>query len=87
VSFAGNLTPDPSGLGSWTEENFVQTIRTGKHLGVGRPLLPPMPWQDFQHMTDEDLRAVFAYLRTLPPITNVVPQPQPPPAAAPAPGN
>lgn len=86
MSFASNLTPDPSGLGSWTEENFIQTIRTGKHLGVGRPLLPPMPWPDFAHMTDDDLKAVFAYLRTLPPIANVVPQPQPPAGAGSAPG-
>lgn len=78
VSYASNLTPDPSGLGSWTEEQFMQTIRTGRHLGVGRPLLPPMPWQDFAKMTDEDLRAVFVYLRTLPPIANAVPQPLPP---------
>jgi hypothetical protein len=86
VSFASNLTPDPSGLGSWTEENFIQTIRTGKHLGVGRPLLPPMPWPDFAHMTDDDLKAVFAFLRTLSPIANVVPQPQPPSTAGSAPG-
>jgi hypothetical protein len=86
MSFASNLTPDPSGLGSWTEENFVQTIRTGKHLGVGRPLLPPMPWPGFAHMTDDDLKAVFAYLRTLPPIANTVPQPQPPVAAGSEPG-
>jgi len=78
VSYASNLTPDPSGLGNWTEEQFIQTIRTGKHLGVGRPILPPMPWPDFAKMTDEDLRAVFAYLRTVPPIANAVPQPQPP---------
>ena len=78
VSFASNLTPDATGLGGWTEENFIQTIRTGKHLGVGRPILPPMPWQDFAKMTDEDLRAVFAYLRTLPPVANVVPAPLPP---------
>jgi hypothetical protein len=80
VSFASNLTPDPSGIGSWTEENFIQTIRTGKHLGVGRPILPPMPWPDFAHMTDDDLKAVFAYLRTLPPVANTVPSPQPPAA-------
>lgn len=75
ISYASNLTPDSTGLSTWTEENFIQTIRTGKHLGVGRPLLPPMPWQDFAKMTDEDLGAVFAYLRTLPPIANAVPPP------------
>jgi hypothetical protein len=80
VSYATNLTPDASGLGNWTEEQFIQTIRTGRHLGVGRPLLPPMPWQDFAHMTDDDLRAVFAYLRSLPPVANAVPPPLPPAA-------
>lgn len=83
VSFAANLTPDPSGLGSWTEEDFSQAMRTGKHLGVGRPILPPMPWYTIGQMTDEDLRAVFAYLRTLPPVANLVPAPLPPPAALP----
>ena len=87
VSFSSNLTPDASGLASWTEENFIQTIRTGKHFGVGRPLLPPMPWQDFAKMTDEDLRAVFAYLGTLPPVANTVPPPQPPGATVPPAGN
>jgi hypothetical protein len=83
TTFATNLTPHPDGLGLWTEEQFVQTIRTGLHLGVGRRILPPMPWPFYGHMTDEDLRSIFSYLRTLPPIANVVPQPLPPePAAA-----
>jgi hypothetical protein len=43
VSFAANLTPDVTGLVSWTPENFIQAMRTGKHAGVGRPILPPMP--------------------------------------------
>jgi mono/diheme cytochrome c family protein len=78
VSFTANLTPDPSGLGGWTVEQFIQTMRTGKHLGVGRPILPPMPWYDIGQLTDEDLRALFAYLRSLKPIQNAVPQPIPP---------
>ena len=78
VSYAINLTPDPSGLGSWTEENFVQAIRTGRHLGVARPILPPMPWPAYSNLSDEDLRAVFAYLRTVPAVANVVPEPVPP---------
>lgn len=85
VSYAGNLTPDATGLGSWTPEIFIQAMRTGKHAGVGRPILPPMPWMNIALMTDEDLRAVFAYLKSLPPIPNVVPAPVPPPAG-PAPG-
>jgi mono/diheme cytochrome c family protein len=79
VSFAQNLTPDKdTGLGSWTEEIFIKAIRTGKHQGEGRPILPPMPWPGFKEMTDDDLKAVFAYLRTLPPNKNPVPEPIPP---------
>jgi len=74
VSYAPNLTPDEtSGLGAWTEETFVQAMRTGRHWGRSRPIMPPMPWASYGHMTDEDLRAVFAYLRSIPPIHNLVP--------------
>jgi cytochrome c2 len=79
VSFSANLTPDTTtGIGAWTEDMFVQSLRNGKHMGTGRDLLPPMPWQFIGQMTDEDLKAVFAYLKTLPPIKNQVPQPIPP---------
>lgn len=78
TTFAINLTPHPDGLGLWTEDQFVQAIRTGKHLGVGRPVLPPMPWPAYAHLPEEDLRAIFAFLHTLPPVANVVPQPIPP---------
>jgi mono/diheme cytochrome c family protein len=79
VSFAMNLTPDKAtGLGSWTEEMFVTALRTGKHQGTGRPILPPMPWNWYRNMTDEDLKAVFAYLQSLPPINNPIPDPLPP---------
>jgi hypothetical protein len=76
VSYAYNLTPDPSGLGNWTEQMFVQAMRTGKHAGVGRPILPPMPWQSLNALTDADLKAIFAYLRTVKPVKNVVPPAQ-----------
>ena len=80
VSFAANLTPDPetSILRDFTEEQFVQTMRTGRHQGQGRPILPPMPWQNFGQMTDDDLKAVFAYLRQIPAVKNKVPDPLPP---------
>lgn len=79
VSFASNLTPDTrTGLGSWTEETFIKTIRTGKHLGVGRDILPPMPWPNYAKLSDDDLKAIFAYLKTLKPIENAVPLPIPP---------
>lgn len=83
ISYAANLTPDKeTGLGNWTEEMFIATMRTGKHAGVHRPLLPPMPWQSLARMTDADLKALFAYLHALPPLKNAVPAPiiVPPPA-------
>ncbi|KQW42763.1 MULTISPECIES: c-type cytochrome [unclassified Roseateles] len=76
LSFAANLTPDDeTGLGRWSEADFLQTIRTGRHLGRGRPVLPPMPIPVYSQMTDDDLKAVFAYLKSLPPIRNQVPEP------------
>lgn len=79
VSFTANLTPDrDTGIGIWTFDIFKNTIRNGRHWGVGRPLLPPMPWFNYREMSDDDLAAVFAYLRTLKPIHNEVPQPLPP---------
>ena len=74
VSYAANLTPDQlTGIGIWNEETFVRTIRTGRHWGVGRPILPPMPWQNVRGLTDSDLKAVYAYLRSLQPVRNQVP--------------
>jgi mono/diheme cytochrome c family protein len=78
VSYAANLTPDETGLGAWNADQFVQTMRTGKHMGTGRAILPPMPWQQVGRLTDDDLRAVFAYLQSIPPVSNAVPLPVPP---------
>ncbi len=76
VSYAANLTPDAqTGIGNWQVEDFIKTMRTGKHLGVGRPIQPPMPWTGLGQLTDRDLNAVFSYLKAQPPIRNVVPQP------------
>jgi len=86
VSFAANLTPDEgTGLGAWDAQIFINAMRTGKHWGQSRPILPPMPWPNMAKLTDEDLQAIFAYLRTIPPIKNRVPEPLPPPSAQPAP--
>ena len=75
VSYAFNLTPEQNtGLGIWTEDMFVQTIRTGRHMGVSRPINPPMPWPAYRNATDDDLKAVYAYLRTIKPIVNHVPE-------------
>ena len=79
ISFAANLTPDvETGLGGWTANQFIQTMRTGKHLGAGRPILPPMPAGSLAALTDSDLKALFAYLKSLKPIKNQVPAPLPP---------
>lgn len=76
VSFARNLTPDvATGLGSWTEEIFIKALRTGKDMGEGRAILPPMPWAQYAQMTDDELKSVFAYLQSLKPIENAVPDP------------
>jgi mono/diheme cytochrome c family protein len=80
ISYAANLTPDSAtGIGAWSEATFINTIRSGKHLGNGRDILPPMPWPFVSKMTDDDLKAVFAFLQSLPPISNRVPAPVSPP--------
>jgi cytochrome c len=79
VSYTANLTPDQNtGLGIWTEQMFIQAIRTGRHMGVSRPINPPMPWAVYRNATDQDLKAIYAYLRTLKPVTNHVPDYVPP---------
>jgi hypothetical protein len=80
TSFTMNLTPDKeTGLGDWTEEQFIATMKTGRDRGKGRPLLPPMPYFNLGRLSDEDIRSVFAYLQSLPPVKNRVPQPIDPP--------
>jgi mono/diheme cytochrome c family protein len=79
ASFTANLTPDKeTGIGTWTPEIFIKALRTGKHMGIGRPIMPPMPWQSIGKLKDEDLKAIFAYLQSLPPILNKAPAPVPP---------
>lgn len=80
ISYAANLTPDETGIGSWSEGQFIRAIREGKSKGLenGRQLLPPMPWQSFALMKDEELKAIFAYLKSIKAISNVVPPPAPP---------
>jgi hypothetical protein len=83
VSFAANLTPDKvSGLGSvWDEARFIKAMRTGRHFGEARPILPPMPWQGLSQATDDDLKSIWAYLQSIPPVRNEVPAAIPPTGA------
>lgn len=82
VSFTANLTPDKeTGLGEWSARTFTDTIRTGRHQGRGRAILPPMPIPMYKNLTDEDLNAIFAYLQSIPAVKNKVPEPLPPPEA------
>ncbi len=80
ISFAANITPDDTGIGNWTYEQFEKALREGKSKGLDgtRPLLPPMPWFNYVKMSDEDMRAIFAYLQSITPIKNAVPGPIPP---------
>jgi cytochrome c len=79
VSFTANLTPDAeTGLGKWTYANFRDTIRTGRHMGRGRPVLAPMPIGVYKNFTDGDLEAIYAYLQSIPAVKNRVPEPLPP---------
>lgn len=75
ISFGANLTPDVTGIGNWTVDQFKTALRKGKYKGLEttRPLLPPMPWQNYGHMTDQDIEALFAYLKSIPPVKNLVP--------------
>jgi len=83
VSFTANLTPDKdTGIGTWSKDTFIATIRNGKHMGIGRPLLPPMPAEMYAKMSDDDLGAIYAYLQTIPAISNQVPTAIPPSAPA-----
>ena len=80
MSFSANLTPDKeTGLGDWTEEMFIKTMRTGLHQGKGRPVLPPMPYFMVGAMTDNEIKDLFAYLQSLKPVHNRVPAPIDPP--------
>jgi hypothetical protein len=75
VSFSANLTSDQTGIGNWTEENFKRAIKEGKYKGIEgmRSLLPPMPWTNFVNISDDDVKAIFAYLKSTKPVSNLVP--------------
>lgn len=78
MSFAGNISSDETGIGNWSEQQFITALRKGKLKGLegSRDLLPPMPWFVYKNLTDEDLRSIYAYLKTTKPVKNVVPAPK-----------
>lgn len=73
---AANITPDPSGISYYTEELFIRAMRSG-YVGA-RELGPAMPWRYFRNFTDDDLKSIFFYLRTLNPIKHRVDNNEPP---------
>ena len=79
ISYAANLTPHDTGIGTWTFEQFKRAMQEGKFKGQknARTLLPPMPWQNFKNIKEEDLKAMFLYFKSLPSVANVVPPVKP----------
>lgn len=77
VSYAANISSDATGIGNWSEEQFIKALREGKAKGLdgSRMLLPPMPWPSYSKLTDDDIRSIFAYLKTTKPVENIVPPP------------
>jgi hypothetical protein len=77
VSFSANLTSDQTGIGNWTEENFKRALKEGKYKGIEgmRSLLPPMPWANFANISDDDVHAIFAFLKSTKPVNNLTPEP------------
>ena len=80
ISYTANLTSDETGIGTWNEDQFLFAIRNGKQKGLAgsRMLLPPMPWQSYRNLNDDEIKAIFAYLNSTKPISNMVPPPAPP---------
>jgi hypothetical protein len=76
IVFSANITPDKkTGIGKWSESDFINTIRTGRHPGWKRELNKPMPWLDYAKLTNEQLSAIYAYLMSQQPVKNKVPEP------------
>jgi hypothetical protein len=84
ISYSANLTPHETGTGNWTEQQFLYAVKNSVSKGLvgSRPLMPPMSMMPVKHMTDDELKAIFAYLRTVKPVENNSVQPTPPVLAA-----
>jgi hypothetical protein len=64
-------------MGKWTAQDFIRVLRTGIRKN-GAAIRPPVPWEWYNQLTDDDLKASFAYLQTIPPFKNRVPEELPP---------
>ena len=84
IFYPPNLTNDETGLASWSEDDIVTAIRTGVRPD-GRGLAPIMPYHAYNALTDEDSYAIAGYLKSLPPVSNDVPDPVGPDEKAPLP--
>lgn len=84
TSYPANITPDSAtGIGRYTEEQIVTAIRNGVKPS-GAPVLPPMPWPDLSHLSDQDAYAIAAYVKSVPAVVHAVPANLPPGRRAPA---
>lgn len=75
ISYAANISSSEHGIGNWSLDQFKLALREGKYKGMkeSRPLLPPMPWEGYKNLKDEDIEAIFAYLKSTKAVDNVVP--------------
>ena len=75
TSYSSNISGDASGMGTWTEEQFIKALREGKLKGKDdtRMIMPPMPWQNFAKLSDHDLKSIYAFLKASQPVKNLVP--------------
>lgn len=80
TSYAANLTPHETGIGTWSLEQFQKALKEGKYKGLdnSRPIMPPMPVQAYKHLNDDDVEAIYIFLKTIKPLDNIVPAYEPP---------
>lgn len=74
TAYAPNITPDEeTGIGTWTDQEIIASIREGRRPD-GTTIGPPMPFEAYRNMSDRDVQAIVAYLRTVSPITSTQPK-------------
>ena len=76
IVFSANITPDKeTGIGNWSDKDFINTIRTGIHPGWKKKLDKPMPWLDYAKLSNKQLTSIYSYLMSQQPVINKVPGP------------